>query len=116
MENNKQTKTKSEKKPSDKGKAKGKGKEKSKQEKKENPKETKEQIDDEEHEFYTPEEIVLLDKFHDFSGKKFEDEEIYEVMMKFNNDEELIKNELKEMLKVFEKGDEFNWTEIGKSE
>ena len=37
-------------------------------------------------------------------------------MQKFNNDEELIKNELKERLKDFLKGDEFDWVEIGESE
>ena len=36
-------------------------------------------------------------------------------MIKFNNNEDLIKNELNEMLKVFKRGAEFSWTEIGKS-
>jgi hypothetical protein len=53
---------------------------------------------------------------HKFSNSKFEDEEIYDVMVKFHNDEEMIKNELKQMMKDFSKGDEYNWTEIGKSE
>ena len=42
--------------------------------------------------------------------------EIYDVMVKFHNDEEMIKNELKQMMKDFSKGDEYNWTEIGKRE
>ena len=71
---------------------------------------------EEEYDFYTPEEIALLDKFHEFSNHKFIDEEIYDIMQKFNNDEELIKNELKERLKDFLKGDEFDWVEIGESE
>ena len=45
----------------------------------------------------------------------FQDDEIYDIMIKFNNDEDLIKNELNEMLKEFKRGDEFSWTEIGKS-
>ena len=91
-------------------------KEKSKEKEKENKKDNKKaQESESEDSYYTPEEIVLLDKFHDFSGHKFDDDDIYEVMLKFKNNEELIKNELKEMLKVFKKGDEYTWTEIGKS-
>ena len=65
--------------------------------------------------YYTKEEIKLLDKYHDFSGHKFDDDEIYEVIIRFNYDDELIKNEIKEMLKDLERGEEYNWTEIGKS-
>ena len=91
-------------------------KEKKPKDKNDPKKDKKEQTQEEEYDFYTPEEIKLLDKFHEFTQKKFEDDEIYDVMLKCNNDEELIKNELKEMLKVLSKGEEFNWTEIGKSE
>ena len=66
-------------------------------------------------EYYTKDEIQLLDKYHDFSGHKFDDDEIYEVIIRFNYDDELIKNEIKEMLKDLERGEEYNWTEIGKS-
>ena len=108
------TKTQPQKKDT-KDKDKGKSKE-IKKDTKENPKDKKNiPPDDEDVEFFTEEEIALLDKYHDFSDHKFEDDEIYDLMQKFNNDEELIKNEIKEMLKVLNKGDEFNWTEIGKS-
>ena len=94
-------------------------KEKDKSKVKENPKENKKEVkskeSDSENSYYTPEEIELLDKFHDFTEHKFEDDEIYEIMLKFNNNEDLIKNELNEMLKVFKRGDEFSWTQIGKS-
>ena len=94
-------------------------KEKEKDKDKDNPKDSKKDKKskevDEEEEFYTPEEIELLDKFHDFTSHRFEDDEIYDIMLKFNNNEELIKNELNEMLKVLRRGDEYNWTEIGKS-
>jgi len=94
-------------------------KEKEKDKDKDNPKDSKKDKKskevDEEEEFYTPEEIELLDKFHDFTSHRFEDDEIYDIMLKFNNNEELIKNELNEMLKVLKRGDEYNWTEIGKS-
>ena len=96
-------------------KAKDKPKDNAKDNPKENKKDKKEKVVDEEEDFYTPEEIVLLDKFHDFTSHKFEDDEIYEVILKFNNNEELIQNELNEMLKEIKRGDEYNWTEIGKS-
>ena len=66
-------------------------------------------------EYYTEEEIKMLDKFHALSENKFTDDEIYDVMVRFNKDEELIKNEINQMLKEMKRGDEFNWTEIGKS-
>ena len=94
-------------------------KEKEKEENKDKPKENKKDKKakeaEEEDDFYTTEEIELLDKFHDFTSHQFEDDEIYDIMLKFNNNEELIKNELNEMLKVLRRGDEYNWTEIGKS-
>jgi hypothetical protein len=96
-----------------------KGKENPKKEQKGNKidkKEKKEQIPEEDFDYYTPEEIKLLDKYHLFSGNKFVDEEIYDIIMKCNKDEKMIKEELKQRLKEFERGDEYNWTEIGESE
>ena len=95
---------------------KDKDKEKTKKGQNQNPKDKKVQKEEEEYDYYTPEEIELLDRLHEFSNKKFEDDEIYEMMQKFNNDEEMIKEELKERLKDFLKGDEFDWVEIGESE
>ena len=99
---------------------KDKTKEKNKQKEKENEKDNKKdkkkvEEESDSEEYYTEEEIKMLDKFHLLSENKFTDDEIYDVMVRFNNDEELIKNEIHEMLKVFKRGDEFNWTEIGKS-
>jgi hypothetical protein len=99
---------------------KDKTKEKNKQKEKENEKDNKKdkkkvEEESDSEEYYTEEEIKMLDKFHLLSENKFTDDEIYDVMVRFNNDEELIKNEINEMLKVFKRGDEFNWTEIGKS-
>ena len=99
--------------PPKKANVKDKTKEKQNIDKKEPKKENRDDLSEEE---YTAEEIKLLDKFHEFTDNKFEDDEIYDVMVKFHSDEELVKNELKQMLKDFTKGDEFNWTEIGKSE
>lgn len=92
-------------------------KEKSKENQKKAQKEPKKQNNDDlSEEEYTQEEIKLLDKYHEFTGYKFEDEEIYDVMMKYNSDDRLVKDELNQMLKDFLKGDEYNWTEIGESE
>ena len=102
-------------KKNDKKEAKDKKDKKEKSKEKDDKKDKKAEESESEDSYYTPEEIVLLDKFHDFSGHKFDDNDIYEVMLKFKNNEDLIKNELKEMLKVFKKGDEYTWTEIGKS-
>lgn len=90
-------------------------KEKQQNEKKDPKKNKKEQPPEEEYEYYTKEEMDLLDRLHEFTQYKFDDGEIYDVVVKYNFDEELIKIELLEMLKVLSKGDEFNWTEIGKS-
>ena len=95
---------------------KDKDKEKTKKGQNQNPKDKKVQKEEEEYDYYTPEEIELLGRLNEFSNKKFEDDEIYEMMQKFNNDEEMIKEELKERLKDFLKGDEFDWVEIGESE
>lgn len=76
------------------------------------PKETKEANDD----YYTEEEMKILDKFHAKTNHKFEDDEIYELMQKYKNNEEAILNELKEELKEREKrGEEFEWRDVGKS-
>ena len=75
------------------------------------PKETKEA----DNNYYTKEEIKLLDKFHEKTENKFEDEEIYELMLKYKNDEDAILNELKEQLKERKRGEEFDWQTIGKS-
>ena len=75
------------------------------------PKETKKT----DNNYYTEEEIKLLDKFHAQTEKKFEDDEIYELMLKYKNDEEAILNDLKEQLKERKRGEEYEWQTIGKS-
>ena len=110
-QSNKPQKDKKEKKEKDKEKSKV----EEKKLEKENKKSKKEQGSDSEQSFYTEEEIKLLDKFHQMTGNNFVDDEIYDIMVKFKNDEELIENELKEMLKELKRGEEYGWTEIGKS-
>lgn len=71
----------------------------------------KQAVDD----YYTKEEIKRLDKFHDETEHKFEDDEIYELMLKYKDDDDAILNELKEQLKERKKGEEYQWQSIGKS-
>lgn len=74
------------------------------------PKEKEENNDD----FYTKEEIKELDKYHEFTGHKFEDEEIYEIMGKYKNDEKLVLEELNNILNDREKRGESDWGEVKK--
>jgi DNA-binding transcriptional MerR regulator len=76
------------------------------------PTKPKEEADDN---VYTKEEIERLDAFHNQTDNKFEDEEIYELMEKYKQDDEAILNELKELLKERERGAEYDWQEVGKS-
>ena len=53
----------------------------------------------------------------DFNAKiyyKFEDDEIYELMLKYKGDDEAILNDLKEQLKQRKRGEQFDWQAIGK--
>jgi hypothetical protein len=109
MKKTKSTKPQSDKKDQEDPKGKEIQKEKEKQKSK------KAQESDSEEDYYTEEEMKLLDKFHKLTNHNFIDDEIYDVMMNLNNDEELIMNELNERLKVLKRGEEYGWTEIGKS-
>lgn len=64
---------------------------------------------------YTEEEIEYLDKYHAISENNFEDDEIYDLMIKHKLDHEKIMKDLKEMMRDFKLGDEFKWHEKGKS-
>ena len=64
------------------------------------------------NEYYTKEEIIKLDKLHHLTENKFTDEEIYEFMLKYKDDEELIMNELSYLLKMRLKSEEYNWKEV----
>ena len=73
---------------------------------------TKETEDNEE--YYTREEEERIDKFKAETGKKFDDDEIYALMLKYKDDDDAILNDLKEQLKERNRGEEFEWKEIGK--
>ena len=64
---------------------------------------------------YTKEELEALDYYKKFSGNLFDDDEIYQLMVKFDNNENKIKEELKELLKIASKGEEYQWHEVRKS-
>ena len=63
---------------------------------------------------YTKEECKKLDEFHDKTEHKFTDDEVYELMLKYKNDDNAILNELNEQLKERKRGEEFEWREVGK--
>ena len=75
------------------------------------PSEIKKTPDDE----YTKEEIEKLDYFHDQTEHRFDDDEVYDLMLKYKDDDEAILNELNEQLKEKKRGAEFDWQAIGKS-
>lgn len=82
--------------------------------KKTNQKEKEKQEDNKGDQFYTKEEIKLLDYFHDQTNHKFEDEEVYELMEKYKNDKDLVLQELSDILKERKRGDDYEWQEVGK--
>ena len=64
---------------------------------------------------YTKEELEALDYYQKYSGKIFDDDEIYQLMVRFENNETKIKEELDEMKKIASKGEEYQWHEVRKS-
>ena len=75
----------------------------------------KEKPKQEESNEYTKEEIERLDYFHSKTENKFDDDEIYDLMLKYKNDENAILSELEEQLKERKRGGEYEWQEVGKS-
>ena len=65
----------------------------------------------EEYEYYTPQEIEALDKYQDFTENYFDDDELYDIIIKYKYDDEKIKNELSDMLRGVKRGDEYKWFE-----
>ena len=75
-------------------------------------------LKDESFEEYTPQEIEYLDRYKEFTNNRFDDDELYTIITKYNFDDERIKRELSEMMKLItKKGDEYGWqvVEKGKS-
>ena len=60
-------------------------------------------------EYYTKDEIKRLDKIHEKTGHKFDDDEIYQLMQKYKNDDNAIIKDLQERREIYQ------WEYIGKS-
>lgn len=92
-----------------------KGKNKKSQVKPKPKEENKEKEPEPENNVYTPEEIKRLDEFHAQTENKFDDDEVYELMLKYKDNDEEILRELQEQLKERKRGEEYEWREVGKS-
>ncbi len=80
--------------------------------KKSNEQKNKEESDTEE---YTPEEIKKLDYYQEQTNYVLDDDDIYELMCKYGDNEEKILYELKELEKEANRGKEYQWHQVGKS-
>ncbi|MCQ2816212.1 MAG: hypothetical protein MJ252_02990 [archaeon] len=69
------------------------------------------QQNNEEIEVYTQKEVELLDKYQSFSNHNFDDSEIYDLILRYGNDDIKIKEELERMIKDLGRGEEFQWHE-----
>jgi flagellar basal body-associated protein FliL len=92
-----------------------KGKKKTQTKTKPKEEEKKEKEPEPESNVYTPEEVKRLDEFHAQTENKFDDDEIYELMLKYKDNDEEILRELQEQLKERKRGEEYEWREVGKS-
>jgi hypothetical protein len=92
-----------------------KGKKKTQTKTKPKEEEKKEKEPEPESNEYTKEEIKRLDEFHAQTENKFDDDEIYELMLKYKDNDEEILRELQEQLKERKRGEEYEWREVGKS-
>jgi len=73
---------------------------------------------EESYEEYTPKEIEYIDKYKAMALNRMTDEEIYDIIMKYNFNDEKIEREIKDYTKlILNKGDDYSWSIIdeGKS-
>jgi len=73
---------------------------------------------EESYEEYTAKELEYIDKYKPLTLYRMEDEEIYEIILKNNFNDEKIRNEINEFVKLINfKGDDYGWNVIdeGKS-
>jgi predicted nuclease with TOPRIM domain len=67
------------------------------------------------YEEYTEKELQYIDKYKPMTDNTMEDEDLYDIIIKYNFDDNKIKQELNEYIKlVKKKGDEYGWTKIEK--
>lgn len=73
---------------------------------------------EESYEEYTKKELEYIDKYKPMTLNRMSDEEIYELIVKYNFNDEKIERELNEYKKlILNKGDEYSWSIVneGKS-
>ena len=64
---------------------------------------------------YTERELEYLDRYKELSGDALDDDELYDLIIKYNFDDERIRNEVKQILQyIAKKGEEYGWTKIEK--
>jgi len=73
---------------------------------------------EESYEEYTPKEIQYIDKYKALALNRMTDDEVYDIIVKFDFNDEKIEREIKEYTKlILNKGDAYSWSIIdtGKS-
>lgn len=70
-------------------------------------------LKDSDVEYYTAEELAALDKYQEFSEGYFDDEELYDIIIKHKYNDAKIKDEIKSLIR--ETGEDYKWHEAGKS-
>lgn len=70
---------------------------------------------DESVEEYTEKELKYLDRYKEITGDAMDDDELYDIIIKYNFDDNKIRKEVEEHMKlVKKKGEEYGWTKIEK--
>ena len=70
-------------------------------------------IEQQSTEYYTPQEIEFLDKYTLIAENLLDDEELYEIITKYDFNEEKIKKEVLDIVKSIQKrGDDYEWGEV----
>jgi hypothetical protein len=73
---------------------------------------------EESYEEYTPNELEYIDKYKSMAHNRLTDDEVYDLICKFNFIDEKIEREIKEFTRLtLNKGDDYSWSIIdsGKS-
>ena len=70
---------------------------------------------EESFEEYTQKELNYIDKYKSMSMNRMSDEEVYDIIVKFDFNDEKIEYEIKEMkFLINQKGDDYGWNVIDK--
>ena len=63
---------------------------------------------------YIEKELEVLDIYQNYSDKNFLEDEIYDLIIKYDYDDQKIKAELDQMIKDLQRRDKYGWHEISK--